>query len=204
MYFDPDQFKNTHIILLNGPPNVGKDFLGTACVEYLNSKRSTKSSHSFKNVKFRDSLVADTARHYTICRDQLLDLLEDGNTKEVAHTRLHGDSPREALMKTSAMIKGLYGDDVFALYTLSKLKCNTTNICTDCGTEAEYESAIKYLGKESVVTIKLISEGCSFKGDNRVYLDKYDAVWSNDKNSEKSVSDFNEFVMDIITKKGFY
>lgn len=153
-------------VILNGPPNVGKDTLGFMLEDY-----------GFKKMAFKDQLYIDTAARYGVSETQLIEQASDRVTKEVPWDQLRHPtsgrimSPREALIETSEnYIKPLLGKDYFgqAAVRACKAKHAVLAVFSDGGFPEEIKPLQEaYL---NTVIIRLHREGTSFAGDSRSWL----------------------------------
>lgn len=160
-----DDSRNRRIILLNGPPNSGKDTLG----EIL-SQRGYGSLHSFKERLITISLF--------ISGVSITDWVQRYNNRELKETpweRLGGLSQREYLIRVSEeWLKPTFGEDYFGRAAAARIKeegpFRQDIIFTDSGFPAEMEP-LRAVSND-IVLVRLHREGCTFAGDSRGYMYK--------------------------------
>lgn len=163
-------------IILNGPPNCGKDTLGAILVEY-----------GFVKHAMKDQLYIDTAKEFGVNLYELVRRASDRELKEEPWLELtlpESDSlsrilsPREALIHTSEnIIKPTQGDDYFGLAAAEACRVagDPLVVFTDGGFQAEIAPLLKTF--HSVVVFRLQREGCSFEGDSRKYLQGFENTY---------------------------
>lgn len=156
--------EKTQVVILNGPPNCGKDTL----VRELSKMR--KVNHcSFKEPMFDIALAASG-----ISRDDWFDRYNDRNLKEEPWDRLNGMDCRSFMIQISEnFIKPLFGKDHFGTLATNQVQ-EGLNIFTDGGFLEETETIVDEFGQRHVKLIRLHREGCTFEGDSRDYI--YDKV----------------------------
>lgn len=150
----------TQIIILNGPPNVGKDTLVRELSENYNA-----TTCSFKNPMFDIALAASGIR-----QEDWDARYNDRSLKEQPWDRLNGMTCRQFMINISEdFIKPLFGNDHFG-----KLACDQVreglNIFTDGGFPDETRTLLEEFGQRNVKVVRLMREDCTFAGDSRNYL----------------------------------
>lgn len=144
-------------IILNGPPNSGKDVLG----------RRLANRFSFNRAEFKDELYTQSASYFKIHEDILIHLCTDRKTKEEPCELLHGLTPRGALIYVSEeIIKPLEGKAYFGAKLADKL--TGTTVVTDGGFDAEVAPIIE--ASDYTLIVRIARDGCSFEGDSRGYI----------------------------------
>ena len=162
-------------VIMNGPPNSGKDTLAFMLEEY-----------GFVKMAFKDQLYIETAKYFGVNLQELIRRASDRVLKEQPWKELeytispHYDesfyrTPRQALILTSEnYIKPNQGDDYFGLAAVEacKKRVATMAVFSDGG----FASEIKPLADayKHVVIFRLHRKGCSFEGDSRSYLPGFD------------------------------
>jgi len=152
------------VILFNSPANSGKDF----AVEYL-SKQYRVFPFSFKQ-----KLIEITKDIYSLT-DEDIAFFSSREQKELRQHKLIGRSWRQALIHVSEdVIKPAFGDEYFGTSAVKYIQQNSKNeivACGDCGFVAEINPLITAFGAENMFLVRIESEGCSFDGDSRTYVD---------------------------------
>lgn len=171
------------VVILNGPPNSGKDTIAEAL-----------EAEGYSHIRFKDALYRDTAKLFDMPLAQFIALASNRYTKEVPHAGLSMYSPREALIYCSeSVMKELYGKDYYGRQLAERVAStdNDAFIVSDGGFEEEL-APVKRLADTKVVVVRLLRSGCSFQGDSRKYLDKYDAKVINDFSVSDAVNTIKE------------
>ena len=147
------------VILLNGPPRVGKDSIGRVLHNMLIPAAAV--------TKFAKPLVDYMWRMYGI-------IPEDIN-KDAPHPRLLGRTPREAMIAYSERFcKPLFGQDFFGHQAVSEIQRiaemrQSLVVFTDSGFVNEAVPVLQRVGKGNVLQVRISRPGCSFHNDSRSY-----------------------------------
>lgn len=152
-------------IILNGPPNVGKDTLADILAE----------NHGFHKHQFKDQLYVDTAVEFKVSLPELVAYATDRDLKELPWKELQRNgqaiSPRAALIYTSeTLIKPNNGFDYFGVAAVNA--CRTANstlaVFSDGGFHEEIECL--QLLYRNVYIFRLHRDGCEWGNDSRSYI----------------------------------
>lgn len=185
---------NNYVVLLNGPPGSGKDFIGKIL------------SDEFGGVvrRFKEELYEHTSDYYGVSFEWFVDIASDRILKEMPCELLGGISPRDALIHVSEDIyKPKYGSGYFGKKLAESLTEGIT-VVTDSGFMDEALEVIKEVSKENVILIRLHRKGCNFDNDSRSYIeipsifniDFYNNTYDNEK--------LNDDILDMSIKYLFY
>ncbi|WP_378347435.1 hypothetical protein [Acinetobacter baumannii] len=171
------------VILLNGPPNTGKDVSAEMLKELFGG-----GSHK----AFKDVLYEETAKYFNVGLDWMRSMATDRTTKEAPTRKLFdkdlnwivrlaltllsfirpvGFSPRQALIHVSEnIIKPRFGDTYFGHKLLEAIKASGDEFTfvSDSGFIKEIHPLVE-AGLE-VYVLRLKREGCTYAGDSRRYL----------------------------------
>ena len=148
-------------IILNGPPNSGKDTIADIMV----------AECGYTKHQMKDTLYAETAAYFQCSPEAFIKVAMDRNDKERPFSMLNGLTPREALIHVSeTVIKPTYGKGYFG--RAQAQVCFDRNsqkaVFSDGGFK---EEVVPLLGIfETVVIFHLHKEGASFEGDSRAYV----------------------------------
>jgi len=171
-------------LVLNGPPNVGKDTLA----------EELEREMDFQKMSFKTALYEETIRHFGVDRQEFMDRATHRNYKEkhwwaltlpAEDDLLQVLSPREALIHVSEqVIKPLHGKAFFGKAVARDiLRSESEFIVMADGGFPEEIAPLKAVC-ENVVVVRLHRKGCSFEGDSRDYLfpeqDSYDVYLEDD------------------------
>lgn len=172
------------VILLNGPPNSGKDVSALILKDLF-----AEGEHR----AFKDVLYQETAKYFNVDLGWLTSMATDRTTKEAPTRELFdrtlnplvrfalflfsfvrpvGFSPRQALIHVSEnIIKPRFGDTYFGLKLLSTILASGANytFVSDSGFLKELIPLVD--AELDVTVIRLHREGCDYLGDSRRYLE---------------------------------
>ena len=176
------------IIIANGPPRSGKDTLCGLIRENI-------TGHDLIPMSYKKTLYVGVARRYGLSVEAVFALNDDTLIKDEPSELFGGLSVRQALIyESEEVIKKKYGPQGVAIQTFKLLEeeygverlNNAVLYCSDGGFNSELHAAYDYfgIGVEDVYIVRMLREGCSFKGDSREFLNHPDIVISNDSNME--------------------
>lgn len=169
------------VIILNGPPNCGKDTIA----DHLVKKYPVVKTKSFKK-----HLTAITQLIYNVS-SEWWEANYTRELKEKPSEKLSGLTPREALIKTSeAVIKPNYGKDYFGKIAAETLE-EGINIFSDGGFPEEIECLTEDVGTDNIIIVRIKRKTCTYEGDSRNYLDM-SHVPTVDIRNDGSLDDFKE------------
>lgn len=176
---------NRQVIILNAPPNSGKDTIADAIQEV------TGCDH----LRFKDYLYHLTSKLFGVDEDWLIKVATDRETKEKAifddlwvpwvpyqslaykfgypipsFRKKINLSPRDSLIYTSEIVvKPKFGVRYFGR-ELAKRLVNPLSVVSDGGFDKELLAVIDEIGPENVFLVQWKRKGTSFKGDSRSYI----------------------------------
>lgn len=149
------------IILLNAPPQSGKDYAASYLI---------KKYEGVKTDKFARVLKERTHGLYGFAWKPH-DYYE--SVKDIPNGDFYGLTPRQAYINVSeTYFKVHHGNSIFGLILskeLDKYDWNI-NIISDSGFKKEAEVLIEKYGAENIILIRIIREGYNFNGDSRSYI----------------------------------
>jgi len=160
------------IVILNGPPGVGKDTIADAFVRL--NKNFTKDS-------FKSVLYTATADYFDLSVEQLIQRNNNRELKDVPYYLFEGylKSVRELLIYVSEeIIKPKLGKDYFGRVKGSQFRYhkdkNTNFILSDGGFIEETNAVCNEVGAENVIIIRLYRDSYYFNNgvikDSRSYI----------------------------------
>lgn len=185
------------VVLLNAPPNTGKDF----AAEYLN-KATAAHVFEFKSTIFNIA-IAMTG----LSREEYFEIYNNRELKELPHQKFLGKSPRGLNIWISEnVMKPEFGEGYFGKAVVPAVMDNLHKgvVFSDSGFPQEASEVCKYLERPSdLVVVRFTRNGATFEGDSRDYLKEEDLPkgvrffdTDNDGDIEDFVDDIVEFVLD--------
>lgn len=175
------------VIILNAPPNAGKDTIAEVLCERLEGQHCEFKAALYETTLDYYGLPSYFTKYFTdralkeVPNRMFMEELPVINTTNLCtFTRSVKEyikvyfakplSPREALIHVSEdIIKPVEGKDYFGKKAAEGLK-DGWNIFSDGGFIEELQPIIDEVGKEHVYIIRFSRKGCSFEGDSRDYL----------------------------------
>ena len=155
-----------NIIILNGPPNSGKDHIADRLVQLTHGVK-------IDTLKFASpikSAVHNILNIQTIGPDKL----DIEKLKDTPLPQFFGKTPREAYIEFSEQyMKPMYGDDIFGKLLLQRIEDKVrygykSIVISDGGFDVE---VIPLLNKyPNLRLIHLTRKGCDFSNDSRNYI----------------------------------
>lgn len=162
------------LILLNGPPQSGKDF----ALRELRHHFSPRLTFRHDKFSIPIKLAFAALMQKQISRDGHVAYYED-NKEEIIPT--FGISYRQWQIDFSEkFMKPLYGQTIFAKLLLQRqeLRRETPNylcIVSDCGFQVEADTILQNWSPDDVLLIRLNRFGCDFSKDSREYVYRKDS-----------------------------
>ncbi len=158
------------VILLNGPPNAGKDLAAIYLSNYL-------ASYGFKvaTMKFADPLKQAAHALYNIPHSTAYYEKEFGNDwKNQPQQEFFQKTPREIYIALSeSFAKVINGEDFFGRIAARRISLERDRnlfIFTDSGFASEAVPVIKRVGIQNVLLLEIDRNGTSFASDSRSYI----------------------------------
>lgn len=151
------------IIILNAPPNSGKDTIADII----------KSKYRFKKTEFKATMFEIATALSGLTLDEYMERYNNRELKEVPWSKLGGKSCREFMIHISEdIMKPLYGDKIFGKraseFCHDATQSGYNVIFSDGGFIDEVEQLIE--DGHEVVIARLWREGYTFDNDSRDYL----------------------------------
>lgn len=152
------------IIILNGPPNCGKDTIANIL----------KGRNYFAKTEFKKTMFNAALGLSGLSESEFLLRYNNRDLKEVAWNKLGGLSCREFMIHISEdVMKPLFGKDVFGKRASSICKefekSGFNNIVFSDGGFIDEVKALHDSGLH-VLVVRLHRDNCDFNGDSRSYL----------------------------------
>lgn len=193
------------VIVLNGPPNSGKDFLADGICKYYSLTHIYVAHRRFKT-----ALWKATADDFYVNIKDFISLATDRRTKDLPNDMLGGLSPRQAMIKTSEeYIKPLFGNDFFGKALLDEIGYEHVCVISDGGFGEEIQPLIDSNIIDKIVIVNLNAKDCSFAGDSRRFITKEDFADTDSKvvllsfyNNKHGETDVQNLISHISVKTG--
>lgn len=199
----PEVIDNTwkRVIIINGPPGVGKDTAAGAIMAFIVANEPWKQPRLLKIAE-----PIKKAAHMLFGLDSYswdhYDKEGFQKHKDVPCGEFLGDSPRTAYIAISDYAKSKFGEEFFGWIARRKMAAMKTAgvFVLDGGIAEELPPVIDYVGAEHVLILEIHSVGKTFENDSRGYIgeelkDKYPNI--------KVQRVFNEFSDDIQDRELF-
>lgn len=157
------------VVLLNGPPFVGKDTIARRLV-----RDARAEGVDVRELKFATPLKEAAARLFPGVRWGLVGENDRWPPNE-PHPLLHGVSPRQVLINLSErFFKPTFGPDYFGRLAVEQVEQAEQQgaagvVFSDSGFVEETRPLVAAL-PDRVAVVHLYRKGCSFDGDSRGYL----------------------------------
>lgn len=161
----------TKVIILNGPPNSGKDTIGEALMELLRRDHNVKFSDLYHG-QFKKVLLEILSKTLRISEHALMEIYNNRELKETPLPMFGGHSIREAMIAISEnYIKPIFGKDYMGRVELAQIRTSKPKyaIYTDGGFIDEIRPLLADPSIELYI-IQIYRDGCSFAGDSRGLL----------------------------------
>lgn len=158
------------VILLNGPPRVGKDTLANNLLARLSAK-----GHQVQILRHADELKTSTHIKFALLDDNGKPFPPDHyeDRKDMSLDDFGGMTPRQAYIDHSENdIKPAFGKSYWAelLSDRMNLKTDMVYIVTDIGFEEEVAFYEGFLNEDETLLIRLYRDGFDFTNDSRMYV----------------------------------
>lgn len=152
------------IIILNAPPNAGKDTIA----EYILDTFYTQ------HITFKQKLIRIAATIAGVSFLELKTLNDNRETKETKNPLLFNMSPRELLIHVSEkMIKPSFGKNYFGDAAAKSINPRALKEVGYVFSDGGFDTEIEVLAKQfpnQVYVIRFSREGCDFSNDSRNYI----------------------------------
>ncbi|QDH46525.1 hypothetical protein LAh8_87 [Aeromonas phage LAh_8] len=187
------------VIILNAPPQSGKDTLANVLKKRFPLMRET----SFKLPLYH--LYCQTVG---IDYSDFMDLYNTVGWKDTPNTELNGKTPRELMIHISEnYIKPFFGDTYFGEQVSKQIEFYEYSreeefswVIPDGGFDSETEHMLKLLG-ERLVCIQFTRDNKNFDNDSRNWIKNIDnTIWIDHPGEPEQMADL---VIEVLTKQGY-
>lgn len=149
------------IILLNSPPNTGKDLAASHIV----------AATGCKHMEFKKTLHNISMAITGLSSEEYFKIYNDRKLKEKPLPEFLGKSPREMLIWISEDIcKPEFGEDYFGKPAANGCDKEKGTVFSDSGFPEEVFPIAEYFGAENIFVVQFTRNGATFEGDSRDYL----------------------------------
>ena len=153
------------IIVLNSPPNSGKDTVA----DYISS------NYGFKKIQYKDFSVKLMLEFFKVEENFFYTELYTRENKEKPSEFFKIKdkflSPREALIYFSEeIIKKNFGKDYFGKLLAKSLKRDTNYIISDAGFNSEITALLEFFSEDEIYILQIHRLDCDFSKDSRDYI----------------------------------
>lgn len=180
------------VIVFNGPPGCGKDFVAATMKEIMTDMGTTVHHNEVKN-----RLINLTCLIHDISREEW-DQSYHHPTKDMPHIKLGGLTMRQALIHVSeTVIKPNFGQNYFGRAAGKSLK-DGVNLFSDGGFEPEIREIMNAVGRDNFLLVRIHPlvdgelKGFEGSGDSRGY------VMCDDIPSVDVTNDYTESFVDLV------
>ena len=200
-------------IILNAPPNAGKDTIAMALCATTGAMHMEMKSHLYHITASLFNMQLSKLKHMATDRDrkekqtQLLTLPIDKYNllcritgskpvRGVSPKSCHAISPREALIYTSELVvKPAFGRDYFGKIANSNIQpCGA--VFSDVGFDEEIEPIAR--GQKDVYIIQFERDGCTWSGDSRGWLSDHHGIPTLKTTNNGTVEELVTRILDFI------
>lgn len=166
----------TVAVILNGPPESGKDTIAQLWVEQRFHLKLAGAYRAFVKNQFKDALYKHTARHFGVDLDAFTKAASCRETKDSHNFAGLGErTPREALIYVSEKLyKPRYGKEYFGHCEASRFEEQAhraaDNALMVVYPDGGFEEEVKVHPADAVIVVRLHREGKDFSKDSRDYI----------------------------------
>lgn len=187
----------TRAILLNGPRQVGKDFIADKYIDLSSSARKIPVMWPGKIAAMAEYGVEPSAvRFLETCKDKPISLLYDRNGNEVE--RLVNRTPRQVYIEYGQRMRAEHGDGYFAdLWQrhVHNYKGYRDIVVPDVRFQPEVEAAVREFGAHNVLLVRVHQDDFDWKGDIGSYCTHWQSVqFDNTPQSDNVGHDLQDIV----------
>lgn len=152
-------------ILLNSPPDSGKDITATALKELT----------GVKHCEFKSTLFSVAKGITGLSHEDFFKIYNDREKKEEPQEEFFGMSPREMMIWISEDIcKPKFGKLFFGKAAANQVNIETGSVFSDSGFPDEVFPIADKFGAENIYVVRFNRHGSSFGNDSRDYLQPED------------------------------
>ena len=191
------------LIVLNGPPDCGKD----TTADYLSAE--------YGWYKFKLSHTLKLGAH-ALLGDSLDIMKYEGEAKNKPQEDLCGEIPRDWYIYLSEeVLKPRFGKDILGHLAVKHLslaapwEARGGVVVSDCGFMDELRPLIENFGAHNIYVIQMFREGCTYSNDSRGYLDALHLVKLGCRTQMLNCEEDNitincENLLGLLTQEGFF
>lgn len=178
------------VILLNSPPNSGKDFAATEI------NRITGAKHCEFKATLHNIAMSITG----LSEKDYFNIYNDRGKKELPQPEFFGMSPRQMLIWISEEVcKPQFGERYFGMSASNSLDLINGSVFSDSGFPQEVFPLADKVGAENIYVVRFNRGGSTFEGDSRDYLQEEDCPVGVNFLDLKNDSSIEWFVSEILS-----
>ncbi len=191
---DDENFLGGKVILLNAPPNTGKDYAASVISQYTGAK----------HMEFKKTLHNIAMAITGLEEEQYFKIYNDRDLKEMPHKLFLGKSPREMLIWISETVcKPEFGQDYFGKPAAAGCDPFLGTVFSDSGFPEEVFPIAEKVGAKNILVVRFTRNGATFGNDSRDYLQPEDCPKGVKFVDLTNDGDIDEFVSKILEEVKF-
>lgn len=179
------------VVLLNAPPETGKDFAANAILA------TTFAKHCEFKSTIHDIALAITG----LDKQEYFNIYNNRELKEVPNEKFLGKSPREMMIWISESVcKPEFGKLYFGKAAANILDLERGSVFSDSGFPDEVFPLADRVGPENIYIVRFTRGGATFDNDSRNYLQPEDCPKGVNFIDLKNDGCIGDFVTEILNK----
>lgn len=164
------------IILLNGPPRCGKDTAVSILCDLYGDTYTIRWERFSRPHK---EAFAAMAREYI---DDRFNVTQYEHRKDEVIPWLGVSYRQWQIDFSEKFMKPLYGEDIFSRMLIERIRHRIAVerylcIISDCGFQTEVDALTARWRRNDLMLIRILRDGCSFKGDSRNYVFAHKGIY---------------------------
>ena len=153
------------VVLLNAPPNTGKDYAASLICRHSGAK----------HMEFKKTLHNIAMAITGLSEKDYFEIYNNRKLKEIPVKEFLGKSPREMLIWISEDVcKPEFGEDYFGKAAAAGCDFELGTVFSDSGFPEEVFPIAEKVGAENIYVVRFTRNGATFGNDSRDYLQPED------------------------------
>lgn len=156
------------VIILNGPPGVGKDLAANAICHYMKKNAAYLDP---QHEKFSKQMKEGV--HALFGMPETTEYIDVNLLKDKPHSDLLGHTPREEYIAIFRYLEQRFGSDILGRLMEHKLRRDYKrglHVFSDGGRLGDVCPVIEYVGQRKTLLIEVHADGKTFEGDIRSHI----------------------------------